>query len=72
MKGLIEISGMFENYPDVLNVTDIQKMLGIGKNTAYRLIKENKIQNIKIGKTYKIPKYCVIEFLANKDCTNPV
>ena len=33
----IEISTikMFENYPDILSIEDLQKALGIGRNQAY-------------------------------------
>lgn len=58
---------MFANYPDVLNVEDLEPMLGIGKNTAYKLVKDKKIKSVHIGRQYKIPKCCVIEYLLNDD-----
>ena len=58
---------MFQQYPDVVSVSQLQKMLGIGRNTAYKLLKENKILSIRIGKVHKIPKKNVIKYLQNKD-----
>ena len=56
---------IFSDYPDVVNVDDLTKMLGIGKNKAYELVNDGKIQSIKIGRKHIIPKFRVIEFLQN-------
>ena len=54
---------MFKDYPDVLEVKQIQEMLKIGRHQAYSLIISGKIYGIKVGKAYKIPKVKLIEFL---------
>lgn len=55
---------MFANYPDVVDVSVLQSMLGnIGKQKAYKLVREGTIKAIKVGKLYKIPKINVIAFL---------
>lgn len=54
---------LFNNYPDVVEVSDLQTMLNIGRNSAYSLIRDNKIKHFKVGKAIKIPKIFVIEFL---------
>ena len=54
---------MFENYNDVLSVNDLCKALQIGKNTAYKLIQEEKIKTLRIGKTHKIPKKNLIKYI---------
>lgn len=36
---------------------------GIGKKTGYRLLKEKKIEALKIRKSYKIPKIHIISYL---------
>lgn len=53
---------MFENYKDILNIDEMCEALNIGKNTAYQLLKSNKIRYRKIGKIYKIPKKSLIEY----------
>ena len=40
-------------------------MLSIGRTYAYKLLKQNKIKNLKIGREYKIAKIHVIEYLEN-------
>ncbi|WP_101909234.1 helix-turn-helix domain-containing protein [Marasmitruncus massiliensis] len=47
---------LFADLPDVLAVSDIQQALGIGRAAAYKLVGENKIKHIRIGKIIKIPK----------------
>jgi hypothetical protein len=49
-------NSMFFDYPDVVEIADLQTMLKIGRNTAYNLIRDNKIKSIRIGKIHKIPK----------------
>ena len=38
-------------------------MLGIGRNKAYELLRNNDISNIRVGQQYLIPKVAVIEFV---------
>ncbi len=61
---------MFKNYPDVVNVKELQLMLGgISKKSAYHLLQNNIIKSIKIGREYKIAKADVILYLTEKDCS---
>ena len=54
---------MFREYPDVVTVSQMSKMLGISEKSAYRLLKENCIEHFKIGRTYKIPKLHIFSYL---------
>lgn len=56
---------MFKSEPDVLTVPDVIRLLRIGKNSVYNLIKEGKIGSIKQGKKIIVPKVCLVEFLTN-------
>ena len=56
---------MFENYPDVVSVQQIQEMLHISRPTVYDLLRENILPHRKIGKKYIIPKWGVKEYLLN-------
>ena len=59
---------MFENYPDVVEVKDLREMLGgISKKLAYRLLANQEIRSVRVGRTYKIPKVCVIEYLMGEE-----
>ena len=57
---------LFTNYPDIVDISQMRKMLGnIGITLAYKLLKERRIKSIKIGREYRIPKSCIIEYLLN-------
>lgn len=60
---------IFNDYPDVLRINDIQSMLQIGRNTTYSLLQQGLIKSIKIGKKYIIPKQAVIDFVKSA-CNN--
>ena len=65
----LNIKNIFTNYPDVVKVKDLQKMLGIGRNLAYAIINNNTIKSIKSGNVILIPKQNIIDFL-NKGGSN--
>ena len=54
---------MFKDYPDVVSVDILQEMLGICRKNAYLLVKQNKIHSVRVGRSYKIPNLCVVEYL---------
>ena len=55
---------MFTDYPDIVNLTQMRKMLGgISNSLAYRMLKEKKIKSKKVGREYKIPKVNIIKYV---------
>lgn len=63
---------MFREYPDVIDVQTLRKMLGnIGVKSVYRLLSSNQIASIRIGRTYRIPKVCVIDYLCQLSENSP-
>lgn len=53
---------MFKEYPDIVNVSQIQSMLNISRHMAYELINEGYIPGLKIGNAYRVPKINVINY----------
>jgi len=53
---------LFEDYPDVLTVQQVQQALGIGRVGVYKLL-GGGISCFKIGNAYKIPKTALIEYI---------
>ena len=60
---------MFNDYPDVLTIEDLQIALNIGRSTAYRLIRSGDIRHLRIGKNIKIPRRYLVEYI-NEACYN--
>lgn len=54
---------IFDNYPDVITVEQLEEMLHIEKTFAYKLLKNNIIEAFKCGRSYRILKSKVIEYL---------
>jgi excisionase family DNA binding protein len=54
---------MFSHYPDIMSVNDLRSALGIGRTKAYELIKSGEIKSIKVGKSIKIPKAALLDYI---------
>lgn len=55
----------FDELPLTLRVEDLMPILGIGRNTAYELIRSKQIRCVKIGRQLRIPKQALIDYLSN-------
>lgn len=51
------------DYGDVLSVKDVQKILGIGRNAVYTMLKNGTLKSKRIGIKYIIPKRSVQTYL---------
>ena len=49
--------------PVTLRVEDLMPILGIGRNTAYELIRSGRIRSVRIGRQIRIPREALLEFL---------
>lgn len=56
----------FDELPLTLRVEDLMPILGIGRNTAYELVRSGQIRSIRIGRQLRIPKDAVQEYLTKK------
>ena len=55
---------MLQGYPDVLNIEQMCEILKISTKTGYRLLKDGQI---KIGRSYRIPKAHLVAYLIQFD-----
>lgn len=53
----------FEQLPLVLSVEELARVLHIGKNSAYDLIRSGKIRSARIGHQIRVPKTALQAFL---------
>ena len=59
-----EIMSYFKGMPDVMTVQEAAKALRCSKNTVYSLIADGRIQAIRIGRCFKVPKTALVEFMS--------
>ncbi len=54
---------MLENSNDILTPEEARKILKIGRNKIYDLLKKRTIASIRIDRKYYIPKIYIIDFI---------
>lgn len=52
-----------QDLPMTLRVEGLMPILGIGRNTAYELIRSGQIRSVRIGRQIRIPRDALLEFL---------
>ena len=62
---------MFTDYPDIVNVAQVQSMLKVSRHLAYSLINDGYIPGVKIGNAYRVPKINVINYALSADNSGP-
>ena len=57
---------LLRNYEDVITFGELKKILKLGRNKVYELLKNGDIPSTKIGRDYRILKVSVINYLLNQ------
>ena len=57
---------MIRDYPEILTVKETSELLGVSTKTVYKLLKNGEIQKRSVGRSFRIPKVNVTEFLGIK------
>ena len=47
---------MLLEYPDVMDIEQMCRVLHVSTKTGYRILQEGKIRSLKVGRAYRIPK----------------
>lgn len=58
----------YESYErsDILLVEDVMALLYVGRNTAYNLLNSGELKGFRIGRSWRIPKEAVNEYIMRK------
>ena len=56
-----------DDLPMTLRVEELMPILGIGRNTAYELVRSGKLRSIRDGRQVRVPRDALIEFLENTE-----
>ena len=54
---------MFDDYPDVVSAEEAAEALRVRENAIYRLLNEGKLKAFKNGRTWRIPKDALKEYI---------
>ena len=54
---------MFKSYPEVVGISDICKMLNIGRNKAYQLVNSGILKRIPCSREIRVAKITVINYV---------
>lgn len=52
-----------EDNTDIISIDELCEILMIGRNTAYRLLKNGEMNCFRIGRDWKIPRESVSEYI---------
>lgn len=55
------------NNDEIFKVEDVARYLKVGKNRVYDLIHNGKIKVVRIGRSIRVPKWCVLEYVTNQE-----
>lgn len=54
---------LFKEYPDVLDVKQVSKLLGISTKTVYKLINDGTLPCLKVGREFRILKATMMKYM---------
>ena len=58
---------ILKDEPEVMTVMEAAKILRLGKNQTYDLVKSGRLSSIKVGGRIIIPKMCIVAFLTDSN-----
>ena len=58
---------MFREFPDVMDLKEVCKVLGVNTKTGYKLISTGQLHALKVGRSYRVPKVYLFTYLCKDD-----
>ena len=62
---------VFKEYPEVLDVKQVSKLLGISTKTVYKLIKTGSLSALRIGREFRFTKVSIMKYMRVIETSNP-
>lgn len=63
---------MFEDYPDILTVEEACEALRVGYNAMYELLNNGKLKAYKNGRTWRIPRTALTQYILENAKIKPI
>lgn len=54
---------VFKEYPDILNVKQVSKLLGVSTKTIYKLINQGSLSSLKVGREFRVTKVMLMKYM---------
>ena len=54
---------LFKEYPDILTVPQVAQVLGVGRKAVYDLVNNKILGAIRVGRSIKVPKFSLEEYV---------
>jgi excisionase family DNA binding protein len=54
---------VLKDCPEIMSVEETSAALGVSTKTVYKMLKNGTIQNMKVGRSYRVPKVHLLSFL---------
>ncbi len=58
---------LFEQFPAVLTPLEVMDILGVGKNTVYRLLNSGELQGFRVGRSWKVTSDSLEHFMLSAE-----
>ena len=55
-----------EHLPVVLTPAEAMDILGVGKNTMYRLLKSGELKGFRVGRSWRVPESSIEKLMDGK------
>ncbi len=63
-----EITGRtLAEYPDILNVEQVARILDVSTKTVYKLLREKRIRSFKSGREFRIKRERLSEYIESEE-----
>lgn len=53
----------FQDFPPILNVSDVARLFGVGKNSAYSFLKSGAVHTVRVGRQIRVSRGEIERFM---------
>lgn len=58
-----KVEGLARREPLLLTICEAAELLSVGRTTAYRLIDDGELEVVRIGRSARVPRSAVVDFV---------
>ena len=54
---------VFKEYPEVLTVKHVSRLLGVSTKTVYKLVREGTLTALRVGREFRFTKVMIMKYM---------